>query len=502
MPCGYAYDGPDGEQRSCPREVAGGQERCVFHLERTDRDTGDIAPAEYRAAVRADLDSEDARRYEYVDVAMEELDLSDLVLETAGVEPIRFRNVEIAGGLDISGSIVRSTLRFENCRIGRFDAMDAAVERDLSVRNCRLGGAVSTAATLRRATIEQTLTLEHSVLDGSLECSGCRVAGWFDVEALGVAGDVHLSNATFDRVQMIDSEVDGGVDANDVRATHFSFVRVSLGGDPTFAGGTIDTLRVRPTGDLECDLRDAEIRAGHLASAREGTALYDLTDATLGDVAVDVEEHGFDHYRLYRTTYDGFAFPEYRSALRDCRWRLHEYRPGPATDTAGLERTYLEAKRGADRVGDNESSAAFFVREMRCRRRRYAAHARSTRVDVAHRIDAVLRWTTNGFLDAVSGYGEHPQRTVGASVAVITASALAYPAIGGLRTADGVVSYGTAGPEALLTSLYFSVTTFTTLGPGDVEPAGWLSPAVTAAEAFAGAFLLALFVFSLGRRAT
>jgi hypothetical protein len=142
----------------------------------------------------------------------------------------------------------------------------------------------------------------------------------------------------------------------------------------------------------------------------------------------------------------------------------------------------------------------FFVRELRYRRRRYAVHARSADHPPAHRADAVLRWVTNGFLDAVAGYGERPQRTAALSLALIAGSAVAYPATAGLATGSGIVRYASHGPAAVFDGLYFSLVTFATLGLGDVHPVGDLGRAMAASEGLAGAFLTAVFVFSLGRR--
>jgi hypothetical protein len=144
----------------------------------------------------------------------------------------------------------------------------------------------------------------------------------------------------------------------------------------------------------------------------------------------------------------------------------------------------------------------FFVRELRYRRRRYAAHVRAAEHSLAHRVDAALRWVTNGFLDLVAGYGERPQRTLALSLAVMVSSALAYPATGGLVTGDTVVRNSSHGPAAMLDGLYFSVVTFATLGLGDVHPAGDIGRLLAASEGLAGAFLTAVFVFSLGRRVT
>jgi voltage-gated potassium channel Kch len=144
----------------------------------------------------------------------------------------------------------------------------------------------------------------------------------------------------------------------------------------------------------------------------------------------------------------------------------------------------------------------FFVRELRYRRRRYAAHARGATHPTSHRVDAALRWVTNGLLDLIVGYGERPQRTAMLALAVILGCAAAFPATEGLVAGDEVVTYTSHGLAAVVDSLYFSIVTFATLGLGDVHPAGTLGRLIAAAEGLVGAFLTAVFVFSLGRRVT
>ncbi len=266
----------------------------------------------------------------------------------------------------------------------------------------------------------------------------------------------------------------------------------------------VERLRVHPAGDVECRPVGSTVDSGRLAQPEEGRALYDMTDATLGDVDLDCSSDTLDRYRFYRTRYDGFPFAAYRSFLRENRWALHEYAGDPevGADLDGLERTYLEARQGASDVGDHENAAALFLKEMQYRRQRYAGHARDPGYAPAHRFDAAVRWATSAFLNLVSGYGERPQRTVLASLGIIVASALLYPAIGGLRDGATVLTYASDGPLVVAEGLYFSVVTFTTLGYGDLEPVGTLARTLAGAEALSGAFLVALFVFALGRQAT
>ena len=53
---------------------------------------------------------------------------------------------------------------------------------------------------------------------------------------------------------------------------------------------------------------------------------------------------------------------------------------------------------------------------------------------------------------------------------------------------------------SFLNCLYFSVITFTTLGYGDFQPAVGLSRFFVSLEAIIGAFTMALFAYTLGRK--
>lgn len=100
-------------------------------------------------------------------------------------------------------------------------------------------------------------------------------------------------------------------------------------------------------------------------------------------------------------------------------------------------------------------------------------------------------------------YGESPWRVIGASLGVILLFGLVYP-LGGFRGAgSGEVIQVSSVNEwiaSLPDGIYFSTLTFTTLGFGDFQPAGWGKWLATAETAL-GATLIALLVFVLGRRA-
>jgi len=93
------------------------------------------------------------------------------------------------------------------------------------------------------------------------------------------------------------------------------------------------------------------------------------------------------------------------------------------------------------------------------------------------------------------GYGERPVRVLVASALIIILCAVCYNQPGALVFRDGPTK------PSLTQSLYFSTTTFTTLGYGDFYPSphGFCRP-LAMAEAVAGGCLMALFIVCLAKR--
>ncbi|MDY6819287.1 MAG: potassium channel family protein [Halobacteriales archaeon] len=504
--CGFVPTGETDEYGRCPRPTHADADYCVFHLSATERRRLDIPTDALQEAFRSDVEAPDDRRRQYVGIQLDGFDLSALVIDGQDVSRIEFHDLTVEGTVDLTGSIVRHPVVFTNCQINRIDTTDATFVDDVRIEASRVGdrNTGGTALRCRRAAFEGSLHISETRIDGGVEFAATRIDDWVELDGCTVSGRIHCSNASFRMAQFINTDCEDETEFTGMAAEHVTFEQVTFDEGADFAETTIGTLRFRPIGDVRCRFLNATINGGRLDQPQDGTALYDLTDATIGEVALDCSVETFDRYRFYRTQYDGFPFATYRRFLRANRWRLHEYagnhEHSTPIDTDGLELTYLHAKQGASAVGDNENASAFFIRELRYRRQRYAAVALDPGHDLSHRINAGLRWFTNGFLDLIAGYGERPQRVVGIAFAVILSCAVVYPATAGLDTGTQTLTYANNGPTAVTDGLYFSVVTFATLGLGDVHPMGDVGRLLAASEALVGAFLTALFVFSLGRR--
>jgi hypothetical protein len=294
----------------------------------------------------------------------------------------------------------------------------------------------------------------------------------------------------------------------------------SLSIDAVDVGRALQLRDLETVGARTVSLAGSTLPAGRLEQPRDGTVTYDLRGATVGDVAVGRPGGPalFERYHFEGTTFDGFDFSDYGAELSAAGWTIHSTRDGrrrwlhrlvpavlagsvPTDDTtedvaAGeraaahsrLEGTYLRAKNGANAVGDAHAAAEFFIHELKHRRRKHFWHA----LDVGERpgsAGAVYRWVANLSLALTAGYGERPSHVVLSSAAAILGFALAFAAlVPGLYDAP-------AGFVALSTGA------FVALFFGDPGPIGEtpLLSTLAQVEAIVGAFLVAMFVFTLTR---
>lgn len=113
-----------------------------------------------------------------------------------------------------------------------------------------------------------------------------------------------------------------------------------------------------------------------------------------------------------------------------------------------------------------------------------------------------------------SKHGESPPRVISISLILVILFGSIYPLIGGVRmdTSEAeILAYHLPSMisiripywlEILIANFYFSAVTFTTLGYGDIQPATATVRVLASIESFLGALLIALFVYTLGRRTT
>lgn len=127
----------------------------------------------------------------------------------------------------------------------------------------------------------------------------------------------------------------------------------------------------------------------------------------------------------------------------------------------------------------------------------------------------MFRWDTRYSVSTLqwhlTRHGESLGQIFVSAGVLILACGLLYPFVGGFESSANDAAYripltdayrvfSLDGAETLLQGIYFSIITFTTIGYGDLYPTGVGSKVLVGFESLAGAILIALFVFVLGRQ--
>lgn len=421
--------------------------------------------------------------------------------------PANFHAVEFGESVDFGRTDFAAAAEFALCRFGGdVDFDDARFAGQADFESVRVRGKADfrgvrfgAAAEFRDAAFERSVAFgDRSGTDAEVDHRASTTESVFEFEGALEHVDRRTGVTPEDRAVDGDRPHFGGragfVDAEFVEEVTFQGVRFA--GRPVLRDATFrDPLVVVAPAveDGVIDLRDSEIPDGTLGQPAGGGVVYDLQGATLGEVTVESGEgSAFEQCRLLHTTFDGFDFGQYRDALAASDWRIHT--TGGALDSSpslgDLEATYLKAKNGADAVGDNKAAAEFFRRQLLYRRRLHGSRVLDGE-GVRERAVAAGRWVANGLLDLSSGYGERPSRVVVFSLLAILGFAPLYWLI------HPEPIYPSVGPFGYVV---FSFESFATvIHAGGPPIPGWDVRFLAEVEAFTGAFLIALFVFTLTR---
>lgn len=265
-----------------------------------------------------------------------------------------------------------------------------------------------------------------------------------------------------------------------------------FGGDLDLRESRHRILDLGPTSlgdDVLVDLSRASLEECQL-TAREDVG-FDLRAATVESLEVDTDgPNPIEATRFLETRLGQFDFYAHLDDLEETDWELHGLGPGGTGDETATSRqlkaTYQHAKSTANDAGDGNAAGVFFRKEMNYRRRHLAERVR-THPDWKTRLRAGADLVANAALGITSGYGEKPKNTVYSSMAVIAGFSGLYALV------------QPAEPVEPLRHLLFSFQSFITfvVGPPGTDTASFWVQLLSAFEGFLGAFLVALFVFTL-----
>jgi hypothetical protein len=490
----HAWDDGD-DVWECPHEATV-DGLCPFHAppEETDNE------AVVRALVQAVDDHEAGARSraskQFVGARFDDFDLEFARLDSSDNYPVDLRHCHVEGELDCShavftepvdvrGLTVEGAASFVDARFfhdvwmdgasfgGDLDCYDVQFDDDAHMANVTVAG----HAEFEDALFHEELDLTDATFESGLHAFDATFGDEADLSGARFHGRVCVEEAEFeDDCRLTGSVADGTLSF--AGATFRAGLYVD---DLTGAGGRVD-------------LGEAAVHGGELAYEC-GERVFDLTRATVGDVDLAAREgRAFDGLHVEETSFVGFDFGRYIDDLASSDWRIHgsPFVGAGSTDSdepGTEENTYVNAKNGAKATGNDRVAAEFFIREMQARRAGHRQRILDGDLPLRRRWGAAVHLVGNVALGVVTGYGERPSRVVGFSVAVVFLFAVLFALAMGSAPYDTPVGY-----------LVVSATAFVTLvlGGGEAITDPWVR-LLAEVEGFTGAFLIALFVFTLTR---
>jgi uncharacterized protein YjbI with pentapeptide repeats len=507
----------------CEREVPNGATRCIYHEDLRENDGIDITPEEAFCELLKESEPVFGARFQLI-----ELDRIDIGTDHSKVY---LRNVVVSGGFRISQFNSAVNVTFAGCVFDGIQISNANISSLFSIKNCHVRG----ETTIRRCEMTRKLQADHTIFSDYV-----RISGHFH-----------------DQVQLLRCEFTAGLLIDDsVFAEIINFKQSKFGDDTYFydcdMNRHLKLSEATPSERLfisRCDIHriscnftssnstivlfhGTTIRNGDLHQPQSENTYFDLTNTTLGEVYIQ-SEFDLSQYHFNNTRYNGFQFYLHQGQFSIENWRIHKFTPPhsekyysghtslassispPPTpeyehnmELKDKTETYLLAREAAARQGDNYSASKLHIVEMKSEKERHKdSMLNSQSLTKRERFRSFIQYATNQFYRGVCVYGESPKRVFVISIIVILASSIILSFKGGVSNGATVISYQTMAVNPDITfnqlvaaTLYTSGASFTSLGSGTYHPMVLLTRFLLMVESVIGAFLIALFVFTLGRQ--
>ena len=465
----------------CPHDSFSDSEYCIFHMDYNERRERELSPMDVQEYLIDTIKSE-SEPNEFIGAKFGTINLEHRNISPGNDGVLNFKFVEFGGQVDI-----------RHCKVSKI-SFNWSIFREKS--SFHLSEFTDDAIFFGCEFFQRFTAPElhkYSNFDGSIFHNKAifkpNTNPHLSIRNVEFRGDISCSFGDFEKIYFHDSKLCGGVNMHSLDVDELIVRELDVNGTHLF------------------NLDSSNIKSGHIKVEDGLSIIYNLSNATIGDVDFELPDNELPFRPLWikNTEFDGFDFSSYREVLEKCSYTIHG---SIAVDSSielpslsEIETTYLKAREGAEKSGDNKAASEFFIKEMK--------HRRKSTQERFHETDSLTeksRYLTdligNLVMGSLSRYGESPARVVTVSLLTVLLYSILYPLAGGVKgPSDNIISYfsNSSMTETILNSTYFSVTSFTTVGYGDFQPQTAVSKGLAASESLFGALLLALLIFVLGR---
>ena len=238
----------------------------------------------------------------------------------------------------------------------------------------------------------------------------------------------------------------------------------------------------------DCDLTSVNLENGDLTRATLRRARLWHGDLSFANVAeADITEADLWKCRMYSARLWHTQLKDVKSLTKqNFSKRIYSFLSSEKIDEKGIlsaEESYRILKQ-------------HFIENGRYREASWASFKEKTMEKLYLRKNKNPAYIPLAIMGLLSGYGEKPNRVILSSACIVFIYSLIYYYLNAITS-----SYSAIKSYSIWDYLYYSIVTFTTLGYGDLFPKPIIGYRLLAgSEAFIGAFMIGLFVFTLSRK--
>ena len=444
----------------CGRPTHKESKYCIFHASAEEKTEGEFKKAlkEYIQEIKEEDKDYDFERFIFIGEINFKEDLDITVFKNANFENTTFKgdanfeNTTFKGDANFWKTTFKGEANFRNATFKYYaDFINATFKKKTDFNGATFEG----LADFLNASFDFKIidTSSPLKLEGLLDYIDTNLERMADFGGATFKGNAHFWKTTFN----------GNADFVGATFEHSAYF-----GGATFKGDTNFSIKVI-----------SEINFANTLFTQGKTLVIKTTDVK-NEVVIDFEKVCLENVYLELDLSAGTSINFTDALLRNTKIEKDQIE----NHILQWEQVYLLLKNNFHSIGKYEDENWAFKKEKDMERKSNC------------HFKTLHKWLWSCFLNGIFGYGVQPTKVIISAILIITLFAFLFMSPG----ITNVVGIEEITSNNFFDCIYFSTITFTTLGYGDFRPLEGWGRILAGSEAFIGAFMMALFVYTFARR--